>query len=122
MWRWGDFTNTQWKTYTLLHLPACAVNGIVVMNHLHRDHIAALRLLHPVLVFVGSVATCFGSYVIARENGWGSAGGGVDGLGKVSLNSKDNTPRLIRGSNLSYTLASFAFGALLSYCSLYLTV
>ncbi|KAL7521014.1 hypothetical protein ACHAWX_005709 [Stephanocyclus meneghinianus] len=127
MWRWGDLTgNEKWKLYTLLHLPACLVNGIVLINHLHRDQITALRLLHPILVFVGSIATCYGSYAVAHINGWSmfgrNANGTVDGMADISFSAKDNLPKLIKGSDLSYTLASFAMGSLLAYCSLYLTV
>ena len=122
MWRWGDFTNDKWKLYTLLHLPACIINCIVLINHLHRDGILGLRLLHPVLVFIGSIATCYGSYAIARTYGWGTDEGGVDGLDNIVLNPKHNMPRLVRGSNLVHTLTSFAIGSLLAYCSVYLTV
>ncbi|KAL3779024.1 hypothetical protein HJC23_011463 [Cyclotella cryptica] len=127
MWRWGDLTgNEKWKLYTLLHLPACLVNGIVLINHLHRDQIIALRLLHPILVFLGSIATCYGSYVVAHINGWNVVGRNanktVDGMAYISLGPKDNLPKLIKGSDLSYTFASFAVGSLLAYCSLYLTV
>ena len=122
MWRWGDFTNDKWKLYTLLHLPACLVNCIVVINHLHRDKIVVLSLLHPVLVFVGSIATCYGSYAIARTNGWGTEEGRVDRLENVVAGPKDNLHRLIKGSNLIHTIASFAIGSLLAYCSVCLTV
>ena len=127
MRRWGDLTgNEKWKLYTSLHLPACLVNGIVLINHLHRDQIIALRLLHPILVFVGSIATCYGSYAVAHNNGWNmlgrNANGTVDGMADISFGSKDDQPKLIKGSDLSYTIASFAVGSVLAYCSLYLTV
>lgn len=121
MWRWGDFTSEKWKLYTLLHLPACLVNGIVMVNHLYRDQIVMLRLLHPVLVFVGSIATFYGSFAIARDNGWGDPANSMDGLDGVVLKSKDGVMKVSKGSNLSYTVSSFAFGALLAYASIYLT-
>jgi hypothetical protein len=127
MWRWGDLTrNAKWKQYTLLHLPACLVNGIVMINHLHRDQIAPLRLLHPVFVFVGSIATFYGSYVVAHANGWNGFGPNINikanGMANVSRDLKSNLPSLIKVSDLSYTIASFGIGSLLAYCSLYLTV
>jgi hypothetical protein len=122
MWRWGDFTSKKWKLYTWLHLPACLVNAIVMINHMHRDQIVMLRLLHPVMVFLGSIATFWGSFAIARANGWGDHAKSIDGLDGVALKSEDSVSRLIKGSNLSYTVSSFAFGALLAYASIYLTV
>ena len=122
MWRWSDFTNKQWKLYSLLHTPACMVNAIVVINHLHRDQIEFLRVLHPVLVFVGSITTCYGAYAIARENGWGTTGQHSDGLENISLSLKSKTPKLVKGANLVYTLTSFFVASLLSYWSMYLTV
>ena len=93
-----------------------------MVNHLHRDQITVLSLLHPVLVFVGSIASFVGSYAIARANGWGEAGDKVDVLATVVNKSKRSEAKLINGSSLMYTLASFTFGSLLAYCSLHLTV
>lgn len=73
MWKWSDADctdNCQWKLYAKLHVPACVINGVVVMNHLHRDRLVALKVLHPMLVFVSSVATLLGSYAILKRNGW----------------------------------------------------
>ncbi|KAL9179405.1 hypothetical protein ACHAXT_008695, partial [Thalassiosira profunda] len=52
LWRWADVSgNKRWKLYAVMHLPAFLINVIVVKNHLHRDHIVALKILHPILVF-----------------------------------------------------------------------
>ena len=122
MWRWSGFTNKKWKLYSLLHIPACLVNAIVVINHLHRDQIGFLRVLHPILVFVGSITTCYGACAIARENGWGTTGQHSDGLKNISLSLKSKSTKLIQGSNRLHTLTSFFIASLFAYWSLYLTV
>jgi len=126
MWKWSGekYTNNkQWKVYTLLHVPAYATIGVVLINHLHRDQIVALKVLHPILVFVGSIATFYGSFVVSRANGW-----------NYSSTIKDTQQFAIRSNptlekekdypswEMKYTLASIAIGSLLSYASLFLTV
>lgn len=111
MWRYGNNQctgNKKWRLYTLLHLPAFAVNLIVIVNHLHRDQIVALKLLHPVLVFIGSIATFYGSFAVSKaeteypRKQWENATG--------------------RDWDMQYTLSSILVGAVLAYGSLYLTV
>lgn len=123
MWRWGDedlTANSKWKLYTILHLPAFAVNGVVMANHLHRDQLVVLKLLHPLLVFIGSIATLFGSYAVSEANGWS--------LAKSQESPKESilkpAPKDAQGKDwdITYSLASIAFGSLLAYGSLYLTV
>lgn len=71
MWHWADCAKTkQWKDLALLHVPNGAVMAVVIANHLHRDHVPLLRLLHPLFVFFGSVTCLIGSVRVARANGW----------------------------------------------------
>lgn len=127
MWRWGDTdctNNCKWKQYAQLHIFACIINGVVVMNHLHRDRLVALKALHPVLVFISSVATLLGSYTIVKENGWG--------LFTDEKNSNDNKrkgrlSRVDRRSkkeewDMIYTLKSIALGATMAFISTRFTV
>ena len=126
MWRWGeeDCTgNKRWKHFTLLHMPAFAVNGIVMANHLHRDQIVLLKLLHPLCVFIGSIATFFGSYAVARANGWGNSSDISKERPAFVTSPK---PAIKEGStgrdwDFSYSLQSIFVGCLLGYASLYLT-
>ena len=130
MWRWGGQVctgNQKWKLYTKLHLPAIAVNAVVVLNHLHRDQIVILKLLHPLLVFIGSIATLYGSFKVSRGNGWDAAL--VDNRYQSTNNSLATTCQKIKDNDTSlgdwdvlYSLSSIAVASVLAYCSLYLTV
>jgi hypothetical protein len=67
----------QWKALSLLHLPYAVVNAIVALNHFHRDQSSGLKLLHPLFVFVGSLATLLGTTLVlfsAGSNGRGERG------------------------------------------------
>jgi hypothetical protein len=130
MWRWGDDEctgNKKWKLYAILHIPACLVNGVVMGNHLHRDKLILLKLLHPVLVFVGSIATCFGAYSIAHSNRWNSRLGhkkndSVDGFARVLSNTNNGATPRRRDWDLRYTMESLAVGSVFAWGSLYLIV
>ena len=134
MWRWGDpdcTNNCKWKLYAQLHVPACIINGIVVMNHLHRDRLVTLKALHPVLVFISSVATLLGSYTVVKENGLGVF------TDEKKLNDNKRSSLLTssilmldkrddRSKNndwdMMYTLKSFAVGAAMAFISTRFTV
>lgn len=132
MWRWGDddcTNNCKWRLYAQLHVPACIINGIVVMNHLHRDRLVALRALHPVLVFISSVATLLGSYAIVKENGWSMLGNQQD----VNVNRKRGWSSILvpaerdghvknRDWDVKYTMVSMIVGAVFAFVSTRLTV
>ena len=130
MWRWGDAdctNNCKWKLYAQLHLPACIINGIVVMNHLHRDRLVALKVLHPVLVFISSVATLFGSYTIVKENGWDmfTDEKNYDNKRRSSLSStlvKRDRRSKKEEWDMIYTLKSIALGATMAFISTRFTV
>ena len=126
MWRWGGQTctgNKKWKLFTALHLPAIAVNAVVVLNHLHRDQIVILKLLHPLLVFIGSIATLYGSFQVSRGNGWNAL---LDKryvpFATTSQKIKDNDNTSLGDWDVLYPLSSIAAASVLAYCSLYLTV
>mmetsp|Transcript_10334 Transcript_10334/g.15566 ORF Transcript_10334/g.15566 Transcript_10334/m.15566 type:complete len:344 (+) Transcript_10334:33-1064(+) len=126
MWRWGDAdctNNCKWKVYAQLHVPACIINGVVVMNHLRRDRIVALKALHPVLVFISSVATFLGSYAIVKEKGWNVN----DSKRKVRWSSILVTAEReghikSRDWDMKYTSESIAIGAALAFISSRFTV
>jgi hypothetical protein len=127
MWRWGDKDctgNRKWKIYTALHLPAFLVNGVVIVNHLHRDQLVALKVLHPVLIFVGSITTLFGSFLVSRANGWSPFSKEKNNGSSCStiLSSEKEGRQTGRDWDIAYTLASFAAGSILSYGLLYLAV
>ena len=126
MWRWGGQTctgNKKWKLFTALHLPAIAVNVVVVLNHLHRDQIVILKLLHLLLVFIGSIATLYGSFQVSRGNGWNAL---LDKryvpFATTSQKIKDNDNTSLGDWDVLYSLSSIAAASVLAYCSLYLTV
>ena len=129
MWRWGDDDctgNYRWKLFALSNIPACIINGVVMLNHLHRDQLVFLKVLHPLLVFVGSIATMFGAYAVAHANGWKVVGsekdGSVDGFSKVASKtaSTNDDCSAVFEWDTSYTLASIFVGSLFAYGSLYL--
>ena len=126
MWRWGEADctgNRKWKLYTLLHSPAFLVNAIVVANHLHRDQLTFLKILHPIFVFIGSIATLFGSFAVSKANGWNSPN--IDRKAASSILRtfrKDSNSIGGKDWGISYTLASIAAGSVLAYGSLYLSV
>jgi len=133
IWRWGDAdctNNCKWKVYAQLHVPACIINGVVVMNHLHRDRIVALKALHPVLVFISSVFTLLGSYAIVKEKGWSVPANKVnvnDNKRKVRWSSILVTAKReghvkSRDWDMKYTLESIAAGAALAFISSRFTV
>jgi hypothetical protein len=131
MWRWGDddcSNNNKWKLYTQLHVPACIINGVVVMNHLHRDRLVALRALHPMLVFISSVATLFGSYAVVKENGWSMLGNHQNVNVKKRrwssiLIPAERNAHIKNGDwDIKYTLVSIAVGAAFAFVSTRLTV
>ena len=133
MWRWGDVdctNNCKWKVYAQLHVPACIINGVVVMNHLHCDRIVALKALHPMLVFISSVFTLLGSYAIVKEKGWSVLGNDQnvnDNKRKVRWSSILVTAKregLVKSRDwdMKYTLDSIAVGAALAFISSRFTV
>ena len=132
MWRLGDpdcTNNCKWKQYAQLHVFACIINGIVVMNHLHRDRLVALKVLHPVLVFTSSVATLLGSYTIVKENGWGlftNEKNSYDNKRKNRLSSILIAKRDRRSKkedwDINYTLKSISVGAAIAFISTRFTV
>ena len=126
MWRWGDEDctgNKKWKLYTVLHLPAFTVNMIVMANHLHRDQLVVLKILHPLLVFIGSIATLIGSFAVSRVNGWNYFSDNKKDIDSsfptISTARNDNSGR---DWDILYSLASIAAGSLLAYGSLYLAM
>ena len=133
MWRWGDAdctNNCKWKLYAQLHVFACIINGIVVINHLHRDRLVALKVLHPVLVFTSSVATLIGSYTIVKENGLGmftDEKNSYDNKRKSRLTSiliADKGDRRSKKEDwdIIYTLKSISVGAAIAFISTRFTV
>jgi hypothetical protein len=126
MWKWSGekYTNNkQWKSYTLLHLPAYATIGVVLINHLNRDQIVALKVMHPILVFVGSVATFYGSFAVSKANGWTYASFNRE-IQHSIIRSEPTTEKAKEypSWDTNYSLTSIAIGSLLSYVSLFLTV
>ena len=133
MWRWGDVdctNNGKWNVYAQLHLPACAINGVVVLNHLHRDRLVALKALHPVLVFISSVATLLGSYAIVKDKGWSvlAKDQNVDDTKRkvrwssILVTAKREGHNKSRDWDMKYTLESIAVGAALSFMLTRVTV
>ena len=124
LWRWSgnEYTrNKQWKLYTLLHLPAFATIGVVLINHLHRDRIVALKVLHPILVFIGSTATFYGSFAIAKANGWKYSSSNKETNFAFRSEAACEKARKYPSWDVHYSLKSIAFGSLLSYISLCLS-
>lgn len=124
MCRWGDADctdNCQWKLFARLHVPACVINGVVVMNHLHRDRLVTLKVLHPMLVFVSSVATLLGSYEILKRNGWSMFADEKTVKRKRRLSSifipakRDHIK--MKDFDMIYTLKSIAVGSALAFIS-----
>jgi hypothetical protein len=131
MWKWGDATgNCKWKLYAQLHVPACIINAIVVINHLHRDRILLLKVLHPVLVFVSSIATLNGSYAIVRGKGWSMLRNNQKDNGEkrswpsllIPAESQHFTRKKNGDWDVKYTLTSLAVGAAFALLSTHLTV
>lgn len=125
MWKWSgeNYTrNEKWKLYTVLHLPAFAVVGTVLKNHLHRDQIVALKAIHPILVFIASTSTLVGSFAASRANGWNhSSTNKAEYVAFCSIPTSEKE-KLYPSWDIAYSLASIAIGSLLSYGSLHLTV
>ncbi len=132
MWRWGDVDctgNEKWKSFALMNILSCVINGVVIINHFHRDQLVVLKVIHPLLVFIGSIVTMVGSFAVARANGW-SVFGGTDrmktvgqGFSSLLLEAKENSNgvvRTVKDWDNSYTLASVLVGAVFSYFSLFL--
>ncbi|KAL7463721.1 hypothetical protein ACHAXS_004079 [Conticribra weissflogii] len=132
MWRWGDVDctgNEKWKSFALMNILSCVINGVVIINHFHRDRLVVLKVIHPLLVFIGSIVTMVGSFAVARANGW-SVFGGTDrmktvgqGFSSLLLEAKENSNgvvRTVKDWDNSYTLASVLVGAVFSYFSLFL--
>jgi hypothetical protein len=125
MWRWGDAdctNNYKWKLYALLHAPACIINGVVVMNHLHRDRLVALKTLHPVLVFISSVATLLGSYTIVKDNGWSMLNERKMRWSGILVPAERDGHIKNRDWDMKYTLESIAVGAALTFVSSHVTM
>ena len=127
MWRWSSekcTRNKQWKLFTFLHLPAYATIGVVLTNHLHRDQIVALKVMHPILVFIGSIATFYGSFVVSRSNGWKYSSSNKEKYFafRSGSSSPEKASEYYPSWDIHYSLATILFGSLLSYGSLYLTV
>ena len=121
LWRWSgdEYTrNKKWKLFTLLHLPAYATIGVVLMNHLHRDQIVALKVLHPILVFIGSIATSYGSFATAKANGWKYSSSNKETNFAFLSEATFEKARKYPSWDMHYSLTSIAFGSLLSYVSL----
>ncbi len=127
MWRWGDADctdNCKWKLYAKLHVPACVINGVVVMNHLHRDRLVALKVLHPMLVFASSVATLLGSYAILKRNGWSMFADKKNVKRKRRLSSiliPERDHIKMKDWDMMHTLKSIVVGAFLAFISTHLS-
>lgn len=123
MWRWSGekYTrNKQWKLFALLHLPSYATIGVVLINHLHRDQIVALKVMHPILVFIGSIATFYGSFVVSRAKGWTYSSYSKEAHFSLRSKASFDSARKYPSWDMDYSLVSIAFGSLLSFGSLYL--
>lgn len=129
MWRWGDCHNfPHWKVLTWLHLPYAVVNAIVAMNHLNRDRLAVLKLLHPIFVFVGSSATLLGSVWAVCSNRWiiqkereQPEENERSLMDKVRADPAAIGDLIYPDWDMSYSVGSIALAMMLSYFSLYLT-
>lgn len=124
MSRWAACTGMrQWKTLSLMHLPYAVVNAIVAMNHVNRDRIPALKLLHPIFVFGGSLASLLGTILVARSNGVcrnGSKQGNHDNSTCFVAESEPGVAPY-PDWDLRYTTKSMILALILSYASVYFT-
>lgn len=124
MSRWADCTGMrQWKTLSLMHLPYMVVNAIVATNHLNRDRIPALKLLHPMFVFVGSLASLLGTLLVARSNGIWRKGSKQGNHKKLKCLVAESEPGAAPYPDwdLRYTTKSIILALILSYASVYFT-
>jgi hypothetical protein len=123
MSRWAECTGIrQWKALSLLHMPYVLVNAIVALNHFHRDGISGLKLLHPLFVFVGSLATLFGTaMVVSAGSNWGWRRGttGNDDNSKCLLDGAESKAGAYPDWDPWYSAKSMMLSVFLSYASVY---